>query len=251
MSDEIREDTPVETATGDTPDATQADNGVDEKPQLIFDKYKDMDAVQQGLKSGEQKLHEQAAVIKSLEEKTSLKDAITQLAEASAVKNAPPDDSEDKFRAKLAEIAEDYRESPDVAIEKQMALTNAWIADEGRKVKESVMLETSELKKQMTQMQALMGDRDPDYVQNKELVDKLVTSGMPKENAIAWAKTNAPEESRVMPSNMNGTGLREGENKGAYLTKEDRVRMKEEDDLSDEELDFMEADYQARKKRGL
>jgi hypothetical protein len=250
MSDEIGKDTPEEAATGDTLNETQADKGGEKTTELIFDKYKDMDAVKEALKASEQKMHAATAEAASLKDKAGLTDAIAKLAEVSEARNAVPDDSEEKFKAKLAEIAEDYRENPDVAVEKQMALTNAWIADEGSKLKASTSQEIAELRTSLVQMQALMGDRDPAYVENKAVVDNLVENGMPKENAIAWAKANAPEETRVLPSNMNGSGLREGEKTGTYLTSEDRIRLKAQDNLTDEDLDVMEAEAQARIKRG-
>ena len=246
MSDEIREDTPEEAATSDTLDATQADNGVDGTPQLIFGKYKDMDAAQKAFAEAEQKMHSATAEAANLKEKAQLTDAITQLSETTAKANAVPDNSAEKFQAKLAEIAEDYRENPDVAVEKQMKLTNAWIADEGDKLKAATSQEFAELRTQIGQMQALMGDRDPAYLENKVVVDNLVENGMPKANAIAWAKQNAPEETRVLPANMNGAGVRGGASKGVYLTKEDRAQMKAQDGLTDADLDEMEADHQAR-----
>jgi len=249
MSDEIREDTPQEAATGDTLEQTQADNGVDEKPQLIFDKYKDMDAVKEALKQSEQKMHSATAEAADLKQKATLADAITKLSETTAQANVAPDDSQEKLKAKLAEIAEDYRENPDVAVEKQMALTNAWIADEGSKLKASVSQEMAELRATQAQMQALMGDRDPAYLENKVVVDNLVENGMPKENAIAWAKANAPEESRVLPANMNGAGVRESANTGTWLTKDDRERYKA-DGMTEEMLDEMEAEHQIKMKRG-
>lgn len=249
MSDEIREDTLDEAATGDTLEQTQADNGVDEKPQLIFGKYKDMDAAQKAMAEAEQRMHAATAEAAALKEKAQLTDAITKLSETTAKANEAPDNSEELYRAKMAEIAEDYRENPDIAIEKQFALTNAWIADEGKKVTEATSKEITELRTQLGQMQALMGDRDPAYLENKETVDKMVALGMPKENAIAWAKENAPEESRVLPANMNGAGVRGEESKGAYLTKDDRARYKAQG-YSDEDLDDMEADHQRRAKAG-
>lgn len=246
MSDEIREDTLDEAADSDTLEQTQTDNGVDEKPQLIFGKYKDMDAAQKAFAEAEQKMHAATAEAAALKEKAELTSAITKLAEVSESKNAQADDSGERLQALMAEIAEDYRESPDVAVEKQMKLVNAWIADEGQKVTANTSKEISELRTIISSLQASVGDMRPDYVENKAVVDDLVANGMPKESAIAWAKANAPEESRVLPANMNGAGLRGGESKGVYLTKEDRARMMAEDGLTKEDLDFMEAEYKRK-----
>jgi hypothetical protein len=249
MSDEIREDTLGEAATSDTPDQTQADKGVDGKPQLIFDKYKDMDAVQHALTEAQQKMHAATQEAADLKQKQELASAITQLSEQTAAANVKPDDSAEKFQAKLAEIAEDYRENPDVAIEKQMSLTNAWIADEGSKLKASTSKEIAELRTTIAGLQASVGDMRPDYLENKAVVDDLVNNGMPKESAIAWAKQNAPEESRVLPANINGAGIRGAEVTGTYLSKDDRERYKAQG-LDDADLDQMEAEAQARIKRG-
>jgi len=250
MSDAIGKDTPEEATNGDTLDKTQADTGGEKATELILGKYKDMDAVENALKSSEQRMHEATAEAASLKEKAGLTDAITKLAEVSEARDAKPDDSEEKFKAKLAEIAEDYRENPDVAVEKQMALTNAWIADEGSKLKASTTKEIAELRTSLVQMQALMGDRDPVYLENKAVVDNLVENGMPKENAIAWAKANAPEETQVRPANMSGASIRKEEVTGTWLTPEDRARMKAVDGLDDGDLDSMEAQHWINVKRG-
>jgi len=248
MSDAIHKDTLDEAANSDTLEQTQVDTGTDEAQELLLGKYKDMEALASGVKASEQKLHSQAQIIKDLEDKAKLTDVISKLAETQANANVAPDTSEEELKAQLAEIAEDFRESPDVAVNKQMSLLNAWIVDEGKKVSSATSKEMAELKATISGMQERMGDMNPDYTENKELVDQLVSSGMPKANAIEYAKKTAPSESSaIRPASMGGSSIRGGEQTGAYLTKEDRASMMSIDGLSKEDCDVIEAEYQQRK----
>lgn len=251
MSDEIREDTPAEeTATGDTLGSeTQTDDGAVETPSLIFGKYKDMDAAESGIKSLEQKLHEQAQELASLKEKSDLASAVEKLAKVSETKQSP-DDSAERYKAFLAEVAEDFREQPEVGVEKFAQVTNSWIADVENKLGQKYESELTELKQTITGLNEKLGDMNPDYLEHKELVDKMVADGMPKAKAIDWAKQMEPKESRVLPTSMNGNVKRGDDKKSSYLTKEEREALKKNEGLTDEDLDLMEAEAQDRFKRG-
>jgi hypothetical protein len=106
----------------------------------------------------------------------------------------------------------------------------------------------AELRSMVATMQESMGNLNPDYVENKALIDELVENGMPKASAIAWAKKNGTSEGRVLPASMNGTIKRGGEKKTVYYTKDDREWMKANDGLTDADIDELEAEYQRKSK---
>lgn len=251
MSDEEREDTLDQTADGDTLDEAQT-NGTDEKPSLIFGKYKDMVEAEKGLKELERQFHSVTSENATLKEKSELKQVLDKVAEISASRsdNKSEDTAMEQYNRAVAEIAEDFREDPEAGVRKLTQLNNSWLAGMEDKLSKSAEAKFSALEQKLIGMQERLGDMNPDYLERKELVDSLVADGMPKAKAIEWAKKMEPKDSRVLPTSMNGTIKRGAEIKGAYLTKEDRARMKAEDGLTDDELDAMEAGFKTRASQG-
>lgn len=246
MSDEINEDTILEAQLDTLEDALS--DSADETPELILGKYKDMDEAQKGMKELEKKFHQVSAENAALREKTELKQVLEKMTEMSSSKDST-DDSVERLNEEFARIADDFREDPEEGVKKMSSLMNAWIIDEGRKVKAETSKEVSELRQSLSELRESMGNMNPDYIENKELVDELVSDGMAKAKAIDWAK-KMKGSSRVLPTSLSGSRIRESEKKSVYLTKEDRARMKAYDGLTDEDLDMLEASYQERSRRG-
>ena len=250
MSYENREGTLDEAAKSGTQVETQADDGADEKPQLIFGKYKDMESVEKAMKDAERKIQSISEENARFRERSELKEVLEKMTDVVASKN-PNNEEAQRYSQMMEDIAEDFREDPGSGIKKMQDLTNAWIANEGLKIegkiKKDYESKHSELLKEINELKNSLTLRDPDYLENKEVVDRLVEDGMAKSKAIEWAKRMRSGD-KLVPVSLNGSRVIEAEKKNVYLTKEDRARLKAEG-ATDADLDRMEAEYQSRTAR--
>jgi len=240
-TNEELEDTQVVAAEGDTHDETQEESG--EAQKLVLGKYKSEEEAVKGYKELERKLHETATENARLKESSDMKEAISKIAEMAS--GAGKKEEPDAYKAYLAELAEKFREEPGEGVEKLTALVSSWIADGEKKITGDTDKKFSQLQNMIVELKETL---NPDYQEHKDIVDKMVGDGMPRAKAIEWAK-EFHKPSRVIPVSVNGGRARETTKKDVYLTREDRERMKGQDGLTDEDLDLMEADYQARKAR--
>lgn len=104
----------------------------------------------------------------------------------------------------------------------------------------------------------------PDYLEHKDMVDKLVGGGMKLSAAKAFAKEIAgnlktePTPRMQPPAGSSGGRSIQGREPEPYLTKAERERMKASEGLTDAQMDEMEATYkrnvaaeaEMRKQRG-
>ena len=225
--------------------------------ELILGKYESMETATVGHAELEKKFGDQSRELgemrrqmETLQTQAQLAARLDQIAANTAPKEEPPD-----FDAWISREAErhgwDDEEKERLRFTAQMQ--SAWVTQESdrlraenKQARDAVTAELKELRDAQVKL-------SPEYQANKDLIERFTAKGMAPKDAIEMAaelRANAaptvPPRDTPPAGAGGGRATVHGSESAVYLTPEDRAQMKADEGLTDEELDSLEADYQAR-----
>ena len=244
-------DTETQTeGAGDGSPATGADTEKGNE-ELFFGKYKTKEEAEKAYKEAERTMSEKAQEAKEykrrLEEaetQAKLADSISKLAEA---QNRPAEEETLDIDAFANDLAENHGIDAD-AVKKILEVNDSWIRESSKSVAgkqeiEALRSETEQLKAALQEVSGTVVKNQPDYVQNKDIVDGLVEKGMKLSDAIDTAKSikkqlgvvEQPERINP-PASINGSRVASTPPKDEeILTDKEKAEWKA-DGLTDEDI---------------
>lgn len=220
--------------------------------KLFFGKYETIEEAEKAHKEEQQlrgrqanELGELRKQVAELSEKTQLKEVLNNLVESNKAKNEPAKDWA-TFEEEMAEL---NRSDPGEYAKKSMKIQSAWLAEEAKKLKAEHAREIAEIQKANTELSEKYERLEPDYLENKAVVDKLVESGLSLKVAKKQAKDIAAMfmGDRTPPSGtLTATRKTASAPVNEYWKPGEREYLKSQG-TTDDELKEMESDWKRRK----
>jgi len=230
-----------------------------EEEKLFFGKYKSEEEAEKAYSEAQRKITEQGQKLSELEreqkhlaEQSKIAEALEKVAEVTAPKEEKQAVDVDAWAEGLAE-----KYGQDAGFAKDMATTmSAWLSEsEKSAVKKSdfqtVLDENKALQSKIEEIEGSLVKAQPEYTNNKEMVDTFVSRGMPLKDAVQTAMEMsakiAPEqpEREIPPSNVgNGRAIAAEGKKETYLSDEERKEWLA-DGMTEEDIAQAEKDFQA------
>lgn len=223
--------------------------------QLFFGKYNSREEAEKAWQERESLMGRHADELGRLRQETEtlraqaeIKDALATLINSQKREDAEPIPFE-KFEETLAEAA---RTDPGDGLKKALRATHSWLADAEKKTKTYADEKLSSVQEELKAMRLMVEKLDPDYQANKDIIEKLVSDGMPIGKAKEWAKrmkvAAEPSQTMTPPGSISGQRVipKEPAKGNPYLlTAEDREVFKSQG-MTDEMLNQMDADRKTR-----
>jgi hypothetical protein len=157
-------------------------------------------------------------------------------------------------RPDMGQWAESLAKKHDVdaeLVKEILSTSSGWIGETERLTEDKIQQLSKKLESKLAELDEKAEKLDPDYISNKEWVDRLTASGMGLKQAKAVAKDITSKIKPATPSripppvNLSDGRAGDGSKKAKkYLSDEDRMKFKVEMGLTDQDLDSMENEYQ-------
>lgn len=229
----------------------------EDKPQLIFNKFKSIEDAGKGYLEAQRKISSQGEELrtikqslKDLEEKTNIVDAIKQISQTSQSKQGPSENDYDKF---VDGLGEEFIQSPKEALKKLLGVNNNWLGEVERTSKSYSDAKIAVLEKRLADYESKLEQVDPGYQKDKDMIDRLVKGGMSIKAAKEFLKDVSSEDSpitiqRSRPPITPSGGVKGGQPVKSYLSAKERAEWKKEG-LTDDMINDVEEEYKANLER--
>ena len=246
-----------EEVVGDNGSATAEDGISSSSPvtetehKLIMGKFKSEDEAAKAYKELEHKLGQQGNELgnlrKEVEDAGEKKQFLSAL--QAVVDNTKPKQHQVTAEEFEAELVEALRDDPAKGAKKLLSTQASWMADLENRSKAEIQKLKDEFTSELRSLKSDVVKSDPDYLDNKAVIDEMVANGMAFENAKIVAKKYLPksEASRQQPPVGMSSQRTIASEPVAVISKEEREQWKREG-LSEDEIALQEAKYKLRQK---
>lgn len=257
MSDEIASG--EETASAPSTEQTQsaAPSNEETAGKLFFGKYKSIEDAERSFKELEKTLGHQANEIGEYRQKIADVQEKNLLAETLARLNQPKEKAPIDYEAFSEELAAEISENPSKAIKKLLGVSAGWSREAESSVKSEVEKRLKAIEetysKKVSELEEVTEKLQPDYLENKSVIELFTSKGMSIKQAKQLAKQvkqelGVKDEGIKPPTTITSNRSSSAGTIDKYLTDDDRARMMRSG-LTKEDLDMMEREEIERRKR--